>query len=71
MSAPAISLADQLAEVERELAMRERIYPKWALSGQLKAETGDRQFARLRAVRDTLRALRDEEAKRRKPELPL
>lgn len=57
MANSSIPLADQLAEVERELSMRERVYPKWVQSGRMKVTEADRQIARMRAVRDTLRGL--------------
>ena len=37
---------DMLAEIDRELAMRERVYPKWCASGKMKRETAERQVVR-------------------------
>ena len=55
---PMISLDEQLAEVDRELAMRRRLYPRWAASGTLPQAQGDRQIAVLEAVRETVRLAR-------------
>lgn len=53
-----ITLADQIAEVERELALRRRTYPKWILSGRLFEFDADRQMAVMEAVLTTLVGLR-------------
>jgi hypothetical protein len=49
MPAP-ITTRDMLAELRRELAMRERLYPGWIAKGTMKRETAERQVAVLRAV---------------------
>lgn len=54
-----IPLVQQIAEVERELALRRRVYPKWVESGKMKQIAADLQMARLTAVRDTLKYLAD------------
>jgi hypothetical protein len=36
------------AELRREMAMRERLYPRWISAGTLERATGDRQLSRLR-----------------------
>lgn len=56
MPTTAVSIEDQIAEVKRELAMRERVYPRWinAPKPKLTPQTGERQMARLRAVLATL-----------------
>lgn len=44
----------QIACVKREIAMRERVYPKWVLSGSMKAEAADHEVRCLKAVLGTL-----------------
>lgn len=51
----------QLAEVDRELAMRRRLYPQWVAKGTLRAETADRQIAIMEAVRETVRQRRQDQ----------
>ena len=45
-----ISSAEKLACLEREIAMRRRVYPKWIASGKLKQEKADREIAVMEAV---------------------
>lgn len=48
-------LADeQIAEVEREIRQRMRLYPEWINKGRYKLDTAARKVAVLRRVRDTL-----------------
>ena len=54
---PAVPLADQSAEVERELALRRNVYRAQVASGKLAPETARLQLDRMRAVARTLRAL--------------
>jgi hypothetical protein len=54
-----VSLADQIASVQREIAMRERVYPKWVSAGRMKQVAADRELAAMRAVLATLEALRN------------
>lgn len=55
---PPISLDEQLVELERELEVRERIYPKWVQKGTLKNSTAAYRIAVLKAVIDTLKGKR-------------
>ena len=48
------SKVDQIAEVKRGIALRERVYPKWVEAGRLKQDKADRQLAIMRAVLATL-----------------
>lgn len=48
------TIVAQIACVKREIAMRERVYPKWVLSGRMKAETADHEVSCLKAVLGTL-----------------
>lgn len=57
MSTPSID--EQIRDVEREIKMRERAYPRWVDSGRLKQTDADYRLACMRAVLDTLRAHRD------------
>lgn len=53
----AVPLADQIAAVRREIALRRRVYPKWVEAGRMKAEAADREIAAMQAVLDTLQQL--------------
>jgi hypothetical protein len=55
--APSIPFADQIGCVRREIAMRERVYPKWVNAGRMKAEAAEREIAAMRAVLKTLLSL--------------
>jgi hypothetical protein len=48
-----VSLADQIACVRREIAMRERVYPKWVSAGRMKAEAAKRELDAMRAILGT------------------
>jgi hypothetical protein len=52
-----IDPAAQLAEVEREVALRRRVYPRWVADGRMKQAAADRQIATMEAVAETLRRL--------------
>ena len=52
------SIDDQIAEAERELAMRRHAYPRWVASGTLKADRAERQVKAMEAILDTLRAVK-------------
>lgn len=52
-----IPIEDQIAEVRREIAMRERVYPNFILKGRLTREGAKRQLDRLKAVLATLEAI--------------
>ena len=54
MTTADIPLADQIAEVKRELAMRENVYPKLIDSGRLTPAAAHRHLANMRAVLATL-----------------
>lgn len=51
------NLADQIACVEREIVMRERVYPRRVGDGKMRQEAADRELATMRAVLATLRKL--------------
>ncbi len=56
-----VSLADQIACVRRELAMRASVYPHRIRSGKMTAAGADLETRRMQAVLDTLRRLAGEE----------
>ena len=49
-----ITLDQMIACVEREIGMRERVYPRWVEQKKLLQTTADQELARMRAVRDFL-----------------
>lgn len=52
-----VPLAAQIAEIERELAMRSHAYPRFIANGRLKQEAADKQIAALRAALRTLQGI--------------
>jgi hypothetical protein len=64
-----ITLAAQLAEVKREIALRHRVYPRWVQSGKLTKQAADDALAAMDAVRQTLQRLVGEERAQVAPEL--
>jgi hypothetical protein len=58
-----VSLEEQIAEVKRELALRENAYPRWVASGKMRSSDAERSYRALRAVLKTLQqALQEREA---------
>lgn len=49
-----ISIGDQIRAVKREIAMRERVYPRRVAAKQMKAEAAEHELAAMRAVLATL-----------------
>ena len=58
LAALPVPLADQIAEVEHELVLRRRVYPRWIAAGKLTERAAEQKLARLEAVLATLRGLR-------------
>jgi hypothetical protein len=52
-----ISLADQIACVEREIKMRERVYPNWVTRGTMTEANARKEIHRMRAALETLQKL--------------
>ena len=50
------SLAEQIACIEREIAMRVRVYPRQISAGRMTQVKADREIALMRAVLTTLEA---------------
>ena len=55
----AVTLQTQIAEVKRELVMRERVYEKWIDGGTMKREVADKQVANLRGTLHLLLELQE------------
>jgi len=53
-----ITLDDQIVAVKREIAMRERVYPRQVENGRMSKRLADRELALMRAVLATLIGLR-------------
>lgn len=49
-----ITLADQIACVKREIAMRKSVYPKWVRLGKMTEEKAAREIEVMQSVLDTL-----------------
>lgn len=54
------SLDDQIRCVEREIAMRERVYPKLIKGGRMKQATADQEYLTMKAVLRTLVILEED-----------
>jgi hypothetical protein len=52
-----VTLNDQMAEVDREIKLREKVYPHQVAAKKLSQERADWQLAVLREVAATLRLL--------------
>lgn len=48
------TLHEQIAAVAREIALRERNYPKWVAQGRMRSELADYQIAVMKEVLHTL-----------------
>jgi len=56
-----VSLASQIAEVDRELAQRKLVYPRMVAGRGMRQGIADLQMSHLQAVRDTLAWLKENE----------
>lgn len=63
------SLAQQAAEVRREVGMRRRVYPRLVAGEKLTQAKADAQIERMEAAAATLERLRDAEAEAATPSL--
>jgi hypothetical protein len=57
------SVAQQLEEIERELALRRSVYPRMIMTCKMRQSAADFHMARLEAARDTLKTLASSEAR--------
>ena len=55
-----IAIDQQIAEVQREIGMRMRVYPRWIEANTMTHQKAERQIAAMLAVQTTLEQLRDE-----------
>lgn len=55
-AAPAFPIEKQLRELERELDMRRRAYPKWCRAGRMRTEDAYDRIEALKAAMRTLEA---------------
>lgn len=53
------SLDEQILEVQRELAVRKKVYKDWVETGKMRRVDALRQYYSLQAVLVTLKALRE------------
>jgi hypothetical protein len=56
-----ITLAEQIAEAQRELALRRACYPKWIKNGTLRPEDANRQLLAMSEIVRTLERLEAEQ----------
>lgn len=58
---PTVSLAEQLAEANRELGLRRALYPKWVRENRMRQDKADRCIATMEAIRDSIANLLKQE----------
>ncbi|MGX1259829.1 hypothetical protein [Sinorhizobium fredii] len=49
-----ISIIGQIAEIDREIRLREQVYPRQVQAGKMKKEEAEMLMSRIQAVRATL-----------------
>jgi len=64
-----ISIKQQIMEAKREVALRERVYPKWIGTGRVTQGQADRQLTAMKAILATLEALERDQQTRIQPTL--
>lgn len=52
-----VLLVDQITEVEREIKMRRKLYPKWVSEGRMTAQSAQDGIRKMLAVKGTLERL--------------
>lgn len=57
-----ISIIGQISEIDREISMRQRVYPRQVQGGQMRQGEADMLMDRIYAVRETLVFCKDNEA---------
>ncbi len=56
-NADAVTPAEKLKSVERELGMRRQVYPRRVAEGKMKQEAADREIAVMEAIADDYRKI--------------
>ncbi len=56
---PVTDFGEQIAELNREIRQRERLYPKWIEAGRIKPDTAERKLDLLRGLAARCEWLRD------------
>lgn len=56
-----VSLIGQIAEIDREIALRQRVYPEQIRKGKMRQAEADLLIGRIHAVRDSLTFLKKHE----------
>jgi hypothetical protein len=51
-----VSLTEQVAAVEREIKMRQRVYPRWVEGGRMTQQKADAEIRAMEAVLATVQA---------------
>lgn len=54
-----VSIEEQIAELEREIRLREHVYPRWVEQKKMLQPQADKAMERMRAALATLRQVRD------------
>ena len=57
-----ISLVGQIAEIDREIALRQRVYPEQIRKGKMRQAEAELLMQRIQAVRESLLFLQKHEA---------
>ena len=52
-----MDIQEQIKCVEREIAMRKRVYPRWVAAGKMKSEAAEHEIRAMEAVLETLTSL--------------
>lgn len=61
----------QLAECQRELGLRRRLYPRWVADGRMTQQQADRYIRLMEAIHETVRKARQAVSMRTMGGLPL
>lgn len=57
-----VSLIGQIAEIDREIALRQRVYPEQMRKGKMRQAEADLLMQRIQAVRASLTFLKEHES---------
>lgn len=56
-----INIQDEIACVEREIKMRERVYPRWVSEKKMTQEKSDREISLMKVVLKRLQDIKNKE----------